>query len=108
MKYLCTSLVYSKCRNIICNLSSRLIRKISLYPVDAEISEINRENVIDTKELTETIDDYKIVDLREKEEYDGAVLYGEANPLVFFFFWTYIICNFIDDFWRYPPFCSRI
>ena len=53
--------------------------EVKLDPVEVEISNINRENVIDTKELTENIKNYKIVDSREKEEYDGAVLYGEAK-----------------------------
>lgn len=53
--------------------------EVKLEPVSVEIKEIKRDNVIDTKELTQTIKDYKVVDSREKEEYDGATLYGEAK-----------------------------
>ncbi|MDI9502663.1 MAG: rhodanese-like domain-containing protein [Bacillota bacterium] len=48
-------------------------------PVDVTIDKIDYKNIINTKELTEAYDRYKIVDTREKTEYDGAVLYGETK-----------------------------
>lgn len=53
--------------------------EVSLEPVQVEISEIDYTNTIDTKELSENYDDYTIIDVRNKEEYDGATLYGEAK-----------------------------
>lgn len=48
-------------------------------PVSVEISEIKYDNIIDTKSLTEEYENYKVIDTREKIEYDGATLYGEAK-----------------------------
>lgn len=53
--------------------------EVKLDPVEVAVKEVKRDNIIDTKELTDTIKDYKIVDSREKEEYEGATLYGEAK-----------------------------
>ena len=53
--------------------------EVKLDPVEVKVESIDRANTIDTKELTETIADYKIIDTREQNEYDGATLYGEAK-----------------------------
>lgn len=50
-----------------------------LDPVTVTIDDVNKDHVIDTRELEKTIDDYKVIDVREDEEYNGAVLYGEAK-----------------------------
>lgn len=50
-----------------------------LEPVEVEIDELNYEHVINTVELEEDFDDYVLVDVREDEEYEGQVLYGEAE-----------------------------
>lgn len=51
----------------------------SAQPLDVKIDSIDRSTIIDTEELKKDYDKYKILDTREKEEYDGAVLYGEAK-----------------------------
>ncbi|MGO4987896.1 MAG: sulfurtransferase [Gallicola sp.] len=50
-----------------------------LEPVEVSIEEVKKDHVIDTEELEKTIDDYKVVDVRADEEYEGAILYGEAK-----------------------------
>lgn len=50
-----------------------------LKPVDVNIEAINQDHLIKTDELKADYDDYKIVDVRADEEYDGEVLYGEAQ-----------------------------
>lgn len=44
-----------------------------------EIASIDYTNIINTEELTKDIKNYKIVDSREKDEYEGAVKFGEAK-----------------------------
>lgn len=44
-----------------------------------EVEEIDFTHVIDTKELSEKIADYKVVDTRNTDEYEGAVKFGEAK-----------------------------
>lgn len=48
-------------------------------PAKVTIDEIDNTHVMGTEELVENYDDYKIVDVRTDEEYDGAVKYGEAQ-----------------------------
>lgn len=52
---------------------------VTLEPVEVEIDSIDYANIINTADLTRDYDNYKIVDTREKKEYEGAVLYGEAK-----------------------------
>ncbi|MGX7109392.1 sulfurtransferase [Facklamia miroungae] len=52
---------------------------IDFKPVEVSIDEISRDAIIDTQELTESLADYKIIDTREKDEYEGATYYGEAK-----------------------------
>ena len=47
--------------------------------VEVEIDEIDNTHVMTTEELQANYDDYTIVDVRTDEEYDGAVLYDEAQ-----------------------------
>lgn len=46
---------------------------------DVKIDQIDRTNIIDTEELAKDIGKYKIVDTREKDEYEGAVKFGEKQ-----------------------------
>ena len=46
---------------------------------DFNIDELDKSHDITTEELQKNYDRYKIVDVRTKEEYDGAVLYDEAK-----------------------------
>ncbi|MCB7305597.1 rhodanese-like domain-containing protein [Bariatricus massiliensis] len=46
---------------------------------EMEIESLNKSHDISTEELQKNYEDYKIVDARTKEEYDGAVLYDEAK-----------------------------
>lgn len=48
-------------------------------PVEVTIDEIDNTHVMGTEELMENYDDYKIIDVRTDEEYEGAVKYGEAQ-----------------------------
>lgn len=48
-------------------------------PVEVTIDKIDETHVINTEELKTNYDDYKVVDVRADEEYDGEILYGEAN-----------------------------
>lgn len=50
-------------------------------PEKAEVTvdAIDETHVINTDELQKDYDNYKVVDVRADEEYDGKVLYGEAN-----------------------------
>lgn len=50
-----------------------------LDPVEVKIDKLDYEHVINTEELEENFDDYIIVDVRADEEYEGQVLYGEAQ-----------------------------
>lgn len=47
--------------------------------VDVKVDAIDETHIINTDELKENYDDYKIVDVRADEEYDGETLYGEEN-----------------------------
>lgn len=47
--------------------------------VEVTIEELDYSHVMTTQELQEHYDNYVIVDVRTKEEYDGAVLYNEAK-----------------------------
>lgn len=51
----------------------------TLAPAEVDIDEIDRDHVINTDELTRDYAKYVVVDSREKNEYDGAVLYGETK-----------------------------
>lgn len=46
---------------------------------DVEIKELDYSHVMTTDELMENYDDYKIVDVRTDEEYNGAILYNETK-----------------------------
>ena len=46
---------------------------------DIKIDKLDTAHDITTKELQQDYESYKIVDVRTKEEYDGAVLYDEAK-----------------------------
>lgn len=46
---------------------------------EVEVKEIDTTHVINTAELKENYDDYKVVDVRADEEYDGKTLYGEVK-----------------------------
>lgn len=50
-----------------------------LEPVEVTIDALNYEHVINTEELEEAYDDYVILDVRDDPEYNGEVLYGEAQ-----------------------------
>lgn len=50
-----------------------------LKPVDVKIDKIDQEHIIRTEELKKDYADYKVVDVREDKEYEGAVMYGEAK-----------------------------
>lgn len=50
-----------------------------LEPVKVSIDEMDRSHIIDTRELESTIEEYKLIDVREDKEYKGAALYGEAQ-----------------------------
>lgn len=47
--------------------------------IDVKIDSIDTTHVINTDELKENYDDYKVIDVRADEEYDGETLYGEAK-----------------------------
>lgn len=47
--------------------------------VEVSVDAIDETHVINTEELKENYDNYKVVDVRADEEYNGKVLYGEAN-----------------------------
>ncbi len=46
---------------------------------DVEIDKIDNTHVMTTEELQKNYSNYKIIDVRTKEEYDGAVLYNEKK-----------------------------
>lgn len=46
---------------------------------EIEIESLDKSHDITTEELQENYEDYKVVDVRTKEEYDGAVLNNEAK-----------------------------
>lgn len=46
---------------------------------EASVDSIDNTHVITTEELQEHYQDYKILDVRTAEEYDGAILYNEAK-----------------------------
>lgn len=46
---------------------------------DLQVEELDKSHDITTEELMEHYKDYKIVDVRTKKEYEGAVLYNEAQ-----------------------------
>lgn len=47
--------------------------------VTVQVDSIDTTHLINTDELKENYDDYKIVDVRADEEYDGKTLYGEKK-----------------------------
>lgn len=47
--------------------------------VEVTVDGIDETHVINTDELKADYDNYKVVDVRADEEYDGEILYGEAN-----------------------------
>lgn len=48
-------------------------------PVKVKVDEIDMTHGIDTKDLKANYDNYKIIDVRTEEEYNGATLYGEEK-----------------------------
>lgn len=54
-------------------------RQKNIAKADVKIDKVDYKNTINTDELTRDIKNYKIVDTREKDEYDGATKYGEAK-----------------------------
>ena len=48
-------------------------------PSDMVVESLDESHNIMTEELQANYDDYKIVDVRTEKEYDGAVLYDEAQ-----------------------------
>lgn len=48
-------------------------------PAEVVIDSIDKAHVMETEELMDHYDDYKIIDVRTDEEYEGAVKYGEAQ-----------------------------
>lgn len=46
---------------------------------DIKVKELDTSHDIMTEKLQKNYDDYKIIDVRTKEEYDGAILYDEAK-----------------------------
>lgn len=48
-------------------------------PGEVSIDSIDEAHVMTTEELQENYDEYTIVDVRTDEEYDGAILYDEAQ-----------------------------
>lgn len=46
---------------------------------DVKIESIDETHLINTDELKENYDSYKVVDVRADEEYEGKTLYGEEN-----------------------------
>lgn len=47
-------------------------------PCEVKIDEIDTTHVMDTAELEKNFEQYKIVDVRTEDEYEGATKYGEA------------------------------
>ena len=52
-------------------------------PAEVKIDEIDYSHVMTTEELQKNYDEYKIVDVRTDEEYEGAILYDEAKGDIF-------------------------
>lgn len=50
-----------------------------LDPVEVKVDKVDTSKIVTTEELQKNYGDYKILDVRSKEEYDGATLYGEAK-----------------------------
>ncbi|MBM6948189.1 sulfurtransferase [Mordavella massiliensis] len=48
-------------------------------PADVTVEAIDETHLINTDELKANYDDYKVVDVRADEEYDGETLYGEVK-----------------------------
>lgn len=48
-------------------------------PVDVVVDSIDETHLINTDELKADYDDYKVVDVRADEEYEGQTLYGEVK-----------------------------
>ena len=48
-------------------------------PAEVKIDEIDYSHVMTTEELQKNYDEYKIVDVRTDEEYEGAILYDQAK-----------------------------
>ena len=51
----------------------------NVIPGEVSIDSIDETHVMTTEELQENYDEYTIVDVRTDEEYDGAILYDEAQ-----------------------------
>ena len=47
--------------------------------MDVKINSINMAHIIHTEDLSANYDQYKVVDVRADEEYNGEVLYGETK-----------------------------
>lgn len=50
-----------------------------LAPVEGKSQSLDKSHSIETKELEANLKDYKLVDVRSKEEFKGATKYGEAK-----------------------------
>lgn len=48
-------------------------------PATVTIDQVDTSKVVTTEELQKNYEEYKLLDVRSKEEYDGAILYGEAQ-----------------------------
>lgn len=51
----------------------------AITKVNVKVEKIDYKNTINTKELTKDKAQYKIIDSREKDEYEGATKFGEAK-----------------------------
>lgn len=67
---------FNALKNAGINLNSEISKA---NKADVKIDKIDYKNCINTKELTKDKSQYKIIDTREKDEYDGATKYGEAK-----------------------------
>ena len=50
------------------------VPRIQPEPAEVKIDEIDYSHVMTTEELQKNYDEYKIVDVRTDEEYEGAIL----------------------------------
>lgn len=50
-----------------------------ITPTDFKLSKLDTDMTITTEELSENLDKVKIIDTREKDEYEGAQKFGEAR-----------------------------
>lgn len=51
----------------------------TLEPVSVEIPSIDNTHIINTEDLKANYDNFKIIDVRNLDEYNGATLYGETK-----------------------------